>query len=268
MKYYYSNNKNQDKSIIFCNQGKNIILGGFYDGSIKILNYSKNIFKKIIPFKSEEPILSLALDEEEKYLFVGNSKGNIIIYEINYETYEFKIIEVNTDQLSEISYININSELNLWISASIDGFINLYTIPCFKLVRSIKTKAKKLEYAFLSTSTLPSIIVINTQNKYREIYSYSINGKLLKGEKIDDTLLNPFIIKDSNFNEYLIYISKNNNSIEIRNLPFLEIKTIIKNIENISVICVSEDNKTLYAISNEDDQIYAIKDHPKQVVSS
>ena len=268
MKYYFSNNKNQDKSILFCNQGKTLILGGFYDGSIKILNYSKNIFKKIIPFKSEEPILSLALDEEEKYLFVGNSKGNIIIYEINFENYEWKVIAVNTDQLSEISHIDINSELNLWLSASEDGFINLYTLPCFKLVRSIKTKAKKLDYAFLSTSTLPSILVINRQNKYREIFSYSINGKFLKSEKIDDILLNPLIIKDLNFNEYLVYICKNNNSIEIRNLPFLEIKTIIKNIENISVICISDDNRILYAISNEDDQICAIKDHPKQVVSS
>ena len=66
----------------------------------------------------------------------------------------------------------------------------------------------------------------------------------------------------------MVYICKNNNSIEIRNLPFLEIKTIIKNIENISAICISEDNRILYAISDEDDQIYAIKDHPKQVVSS
>lgn len=268
MKYFYKNIKTQDKNIIICNQGKIIILGGFYDGSIKILNFSKNIFRKLIPFKSEEPILCLAIDEEEKYLFAGNSIGNIIVYQINFDVSEWEIIANNTDQLSEISHIDINNELNLWLSASIDGFVNIYTIPTFKLVRSIKTKANKLEYSFLSTSILPSIVVINSKNKYREIYSYSINGKFLKYEKEDDILLNPIIIKDLNFNEYLVYICKNNNSIVIRNLPFLNAQTILKDIENISGICTTDDIRILYAISNEDEQIYAIKDDPKSVVSN
>ena len=266
MKYYYTNNKRLDKNIIICNQGRTVIIGGFYDGSIKILNFSKNIFKKLIPFKTEEPILSLAIDEEEKYLFVGNSIGNIIVYKISFDVFEWEIIINNTDQLSEISHININRNLNLWLSASIDGFVNIYTLPTFKLVRSIKTKSKKLEYAFLSTSNLPSIIIIDIQSKYRNIYSYSINGKFLKSEKEEDTLLNPIIIKDLNFNEYMLYICKNNNSVVIRNLPFLNIQTIIQDIENISGICVSDDIKILYAISNEEEQIYVIKDDPKQTV--
>ena len=268
MRYYYTNNERQNKGTIFCNQGKTVILGGFYDGSIIFLNFVKNTFKKIIPFKTEEPILALALDEEEKYLFVGNIIGNIIIYEVDFDTYECTALINNTDQLSEISHIDVSNELNLWLSASIDGFVNLYTMPSFKLVRSIKTLAKNLEYAFLSTSTLPSIIVINIDNKNRGIYSYSINGKLLHQVKGEDTLLNPIIIKDLNFNEYLVYISKNNNSIVIRNLPFLNYQNVIKNLEKISSICVSDDLKILYAINYEDDQIYIVKDDPKLVFSN
>ena len=95
--------------------------------------------------------------------------------------------------LTEINAININNELNLWISASIDGIINLYTFPSFKLVRSKKIKSEnKIEFSFLSASTLPSIIVI-TNN---EIYSYSINGKLLEYIKDLNLILSPFIIKD------------------------------------------------------------------------
>ena len=263
MKYYYTNNKRQDKCITFCNKGTTLIIGGFYDGSFKIINFYKKLVKNIIPFKVEEPILVLNLDSEEKYLFVGNSIGNIIIYEINFDKYELKVITTNNDQLSEISHIDINNELNLWLSASVDGFINIYTIPSFKLVRSIKTKADKLEYAFLSTSTLPSIIVINVKKKFREIYSYSINGKFLNYEKEDGTILNPLIIKDLNFNEYLVYICKANDSIIIRNLPFLNIQTIIKNMENITGICFGEDMKTLYAISNEEEGIYIVKDDSK-----
>ena len=268
IKHYYENNNRQDKSIIICNQGKTIILGGFYDGSIKILNFAKNIFTKKFPFKTEEPVFALAIDEEEKYLFAGNSIGNIIIYKIDFDAYEWEILLNNTDQLSEISHIHVNNELNLWLSATLNGYINLYTIPSFKLIRSLKTKAKNLEYAFLSTSTLPSILIINKHSKFREIYSYSINGKFLKYEKEENSLLNPIIIKDSYFNEYLVYICKNNNSIIIRNLPFLNIQNIIQNLENISCISVSEDAKLLYALSNEDDQLYVVKDDPKQIAQN
>jgi WD40 repeat protein len=142
IKHYYENNNRQDKSIIICNQGKTIILGGFYDGSIKILNFAKNIFTKKFPFKTEEPVFALAIDEEEKYLFAGNSIGNIIIYKIDFDAYEWEILLNNTDQLSEISHIHVNNELNIWLSATLNGYINLYTIPSFKLIRSLKTKAK------------------------------------------------------------------------------------------------------------------------------
>ena len=133
-------------------------------------------------------------------------------------------------------------------------------MPSFKLVRSIKTLAKKLEYSFLSTSSLPSIIVIGIENDCREIYSYSINGKYLTQKKEEYSLLNPIIIKDLNSYEYLVYISKNNNSIVIRDLPFLNIYNIINDMEKISSICVSDDIKLLYAISNEKDEIYVVKD--------
>ena len=268
MRYYFFDKTRQNKCSLLCNQGKILILGGFYDGSITILKLTNNTFKKIIPFNSGEPILALAIDEEEKYLFAGNTIGNIIIYEIDSETFDLKVVTDKTEQLSEISHIDVNNDLNLWSSASSNGYVNIYTMPSFKLVRSIKTKAKKLEYAFLSNSGLPSIIVINIENKNREIFSYSINGKFLEHEKDEDTILSPIIIKDLNFSEYLVYISKNEKSIIIRSLPFLKVVNHIDNIGNITNICVSEDIKTLYAINDKNKKIYIIKDNPKQVISN
>ena len=268
MRYYFFDNIRQSKCSLLCNQGKILILGGFYDGSITILKLANNTFKKIIPFNSEEPILALAIDEEEKYLFAGNTIGNIIIYEIDSETFELKVINNKTDQLSEISHIDVNNDLNLWSSASSNGYVNIYTMPSFKLVRSIKTKAKKLEYAFLSNSGLPSIIVINIENKNREIFSYSINGKFLKHENDEDTILSPIIIKDLNFSEYLVYILKNEETIVIRSLPFLKEVNHIDNMKNITNICASEDIKILYAISDKNEQINIVKDNPKPVVSN
>ena len=268
MHYYFKVYKNKDKCSIFCNKGRNLILGGFYDGSIKIINLSKNTIKTnktFIPFKSKDQVLVLKLDNEEKLLFVGNSIGNINIYSINFENLELDKKFSYNGHLSEISVINVNNELNMWISASIDGIINLYTMPNFKLVRTKKIKSEnKIEYAFLSTSTLPSVIVITNDNKNsKEILSYSINGKLLEYIKDLNIILNPMIVKDLNFNEYLIYISKNNYNIIIRSLPFLNVHNIISGFERISNLSISEDLKILYAISSEDEQIYVVKDEPK-----
>ena len=268
MHYYFKVYKNKDKCSIFCNKGRNLILGGFYDGSIKIINLSKNTIKTnktFIPFKSKDQVLVLKLDNEEKLLFVGNSIGNINIFSINFENLELDKKFSYNGHLSEISVINVNNELNMWISASIDGIINLYTMPNFKLVRTKKIKSEnKIEYAFLSTSTLPSVIVITNDNKNsREILSYSINGKLLEYIKDLNIILNPMIVKDLNFNEYLIYISKDNYNIIIRSLPFLNVHNIISGFERISNLSISEDLKILYAISCEDEQIYVVKDEPK-----
>ena len=273
MHYYFKLYKNQEKCTLFCNKRKTVILGGFYDGSVKIINLSKNtnIENKIIfPFISKEPIIVIKTDSKEKFLFFGNFIGNIIVYSINFENLELEEKFFYNGHLTEISAININNELNLWISASIDGIINLYTFPSFKLVRSKKIKSEnKIEFAFLSASTLPSIIVIASDNKnLKEIYSYSINGKLLEHIKDLNSILNPIIIKDFYFNEYLMYISKEENNIIIRSLPFLNVCNTISGFDNISNICISEDLKILYAISNKDEQIYIVKDSPKQAISN
>ena len=267
MNYYFKVYKNQDKCTLFCNKGKNLILGGLYDGSILMINIQKNskrINKKIFPFRTKEPVLVLKLDDEEKFLFLGNSIGNINIYSINFGNLELEKKFSYNGHLSEISALNINNELNLWISASIDGIINLYTMPAFKLVRSKKIRAKnQIENAFLSASSLPSIIIITSDKKnLREIYSYSINGKLLEHLKDLNIILNPIVVKDLSLNEYLIYISKESNII-IRNLPFLTLHNTISGFEKISNICVSEDLKILYAIRSEDEQIYVVKDEQK-----
>ena len=58
--------------------------------------------------------------------------------------------------------------MNLWVFASIDGYINLY----------IKVDTAHYDYVFLSASPLPSFVIIRRDNKISEIFVYSINGKL------------------------------------------------------------------------------------------
>ena len=165
--------------------------------------------------------------------------------------------------MSAISDININNDLNLFATISIDGYINLYTLPLCKLVRSIKVpladdKESKCNYVFLSESSLPSIIVTIEDSKNCEIYSYSINGKLLNNIKEDKDMDCLRKIKDLNSFEYLVYYS--NSQIYIRNLPSLSVQIIVKNIFNVKSLCINDDLSAIFAFSEDGTQIQAIRD--------
>ena len=264
---YQNPEEYNDKNIIFFNNYKKIIIGGFYDGKIIIINTEpKVIQEELIPFEEEIPILSIAISKNEEYVFLGNSNGNIKVYKIEEDIKNWKCLFLISDQFSSIIHIDCNEELNLWASSSMDGYINIYTLPVCKLIRSIKISTKKCNYAFLSAFPLPSVIAITEEDKIEKIskiFAYSINGYLFL-EQIEQSLIsNPQIIKDKNSYEYLAYIGINN--IIIRSLPNLFIQVIIEDLPDIYSICPSEDLKIIYAFNKSGSEIYVIKEDNKKV---
>ena len=153
-------------------------MGGFYDGKIKIklLGLEATLTEKnnleIIPFNDDSVVVAVSVDKLEEYLFLGNSKGNVAIYKMNLEEKKFDKLLILSGHMSSISHIHCSSELNLWISSSIDGYINLYTLPLCKLVRSIKLEKKKCSYSFLISSPIPCILVICDECGNSEIYIF------------------------------------------------------------------------------------------------
>ena len=260
--YQYPREYNE-KICIFLDEGKSIILGGYYDGKIILIYTEPDIkIKQLVPFNEDIPICSIALSEDENYLFIGNKKGNIKIYhkEENDEVnlYEWIPFNKTNDQMSEISHINCNLELNLWCSASIDGYINIYSFPLCKLFRCIKLPTSICKYIFFSSCPLPSIIAICKEKSENVIYVYSINGKFLYKQIEQNSILSPNIIKDLNSYNYLVYIC--NNSICIRTLPNLIIQVLIEDLPGIYCIFTNIDKNILYATNRNGSEIYVIMD--------
>jgi WD40 repeat protein len=259
---YYTNDFNK-KAIQFCNKGKILVIGGFYDGKIVIFSLEDKKQVELIPFNDDCPILSLHISQDDDYLLLGNSMGNVAIYKIEPEIDKWKQIKIIPDQKSAISHIYCNSDLNMWVSTSIDGYINLYTLPLCKLARTIKISSQNCSYSFLSSSPLPSIVIINDEAN-SEIIVYSINGKLIYKHQLYFKLSNPIIIKDLNSNENLAYIGKD--AITILSLPKLEtlININITPKMGITTIFTSEDKKSLYCINKTGNGVYLIRDELKK----
>jgi hypothetical protein len=259
MSEFYSENACNNKCMRFFNNGKSLILGGFYDG--KIIVYSienKKSTAELYPFIEEKPILSIEIDKEENYLFLGNSIGNVCIYHIEQDISKWELINFKSEHISQISHINCNNELNIWSSATIDGYINIYTLPTCKLTRTLKVSTNKCTYAFLSSSPLPSIIIINDEENNSELLVYTINGNFMFKQQEYIHMTNPFIVKDIYSFEYLAFVGSD--SIIIRKLPNLDIQVNIDCLPGIHTFCVSDDNKTLFTIEKNGKKVFVIKD--------
>ena len=256
---FYNPKKPNSKAIKFCHKGNTVIMGGFYDGKIIINSLDqKYSSRQALPFPDKLPVISVATDQDDEFAFLGNAIGNIRIMRMDKDPGQWKYDKTIIDHLSPISYIDCSSELNLWASVSIDGYLNLYTLPLSKLLRSLKIPTQNCEYVFLSASPLPSIVAIGEEKKVSEIFVYSINGHLLIRQKEQSLITCPIIIKDLNSNEYLAYIM--NESIIIRSIPTLFRQTSIDDIPELFAIFPSEDMKILYASNKSGSQISVIRD--------
>ena len=259
---FYSHDSSK-KVIQFFNKGKVLIMGGFYDGKIVINLLEEKRQVELIPFNDDCPILSLHVPQDEDYLIVGNSVGNVAVYKIEQDVNKWEQIKILADQKNAISHVHCNSDLNLFVSTTIDGYVNLYSLPLCKLARTIKVSTQKCSYSFLVSSPLPCIVIINDEAN-SDIIVYSINGKIIYKHSLYYHLNNPIIIKDLNSYEYLGYIGKD--SIIIHTLPTLD--TLV-NIDispklGISTIFASEDKKSLYCINKNGSSIHVIRDEVKK----
>jgi len=102
---------------------------------------------------------------------------------------ECKFYKKLFDHTQEIKYIDFNQRLNVLLSYSLDEFINIYILPKFKLINVIDSKSFKDKYdnnifeeVVLLSYPFPSIVCHNKDY----IYLLSINGELIKYEKLDE----------------------------------------------------------------------------------
>ena len=157
---------------------------------------SKNKIRKFTINKCKK-----SLNPDFNYIFLGDILGNLIILKKysqeklgninkksnknNVNQNSYKIIRKLTDHYKQIKYIDYNPRLNLFLSYSLDGFINLYVFPNCKLVRGIKvnniTNSNDiLEKVVLISNPFPMIFTYDQNN----LYTITLNGELIKKEEL------------------------------------------------------------------------------------
>jgi len=256
MSQFYSTDSINRKAISFAKKGRIVILGGFFDGKVVLIGTDGKGDNHIVPFKDESPVLCIVTDKDDEYIFMGNALGNVCIFK-NIEG-KYKNSFLLTDQKKAISHIYYSPQLNLLATASVDGYICIYTLPLCKLIRCLKVPNDSCSYVMLSDSPLPVIIVIcEGQNENDEIYVYSINGNLYLKKEESFRMKNPLLVKSINSCDYLACIGEE--SIYILSVPDLIIRVSVEKEFEVHSMCFSEDNKMLYAINKNGTEVMVIK---------
>ena len=67
--------------------------------------------------------------------YIGSSIGILYIFEVNESSW--KLLNSLYDHTKSITYIFVSNSLNLIATSSLDGYVNLYTYPNNRLIRSI-----------------------------------------------------------------------------------------------------------------------------------
>ena len=214
-----------------------------------------NFIKKGL--KILENLFTSEIFNDGNICFEGNKFGDIKITLTNNKHKKIKT-KILRDHFSNIKYIDYNKRLNLFLSYSSDGFINIYTFPKYKLVRAIQvSKFSKdiLKMVVLISNPFPMIFTYDSKN----MYTLTINGDLITKENLEnigkenEIIIIPCIDKDFGIMNDFIYIKKNKKEeIYKSEFPTLELtileqkdkKKISKLIEPLN-IDEKEDSKIL-----------------------
>jgi WD40 repeat protein len=275
---------------VIYNNEKYIIKGGFWDSHLEINSLFNEHEKKDKEKEKEEriatnifepmygPIEIMKMTSDEKFLFCGSKYGNIIIYGVDGPN--LKVKKVLYDHSDAITSISINENLNMFATTSRDGYINLYILPSFTIVRSIllsveidyklnfenfeKNKKDEFIYAsdiFLSSTPLPCCTIYLLENHIFK--TFTINGELIYQEEESEYTGNikcPIIFKNILFNDFLIYGTEDG-FIKIRSFPDMKLINAIKPFEGqeIKALELSPDKRFCYAWSHRE-KIVVIKD--------
>ena len=188
--------------IIIYNNNKLMLKAGFWDGRIEInslLFNTKNEFISSMIFSGNgQPIVCMEISKDEKLLFCGTKDGAIIIYEIDGN--HLKIKDIIYSHSDEITSISINDNLNMFASTSFDGYIMLYLLPSFQLVRAIHISSLRIKKN--------ENIIINKNNENDQ------NKKNNDNENIINTNINENKIIENKSNILNEIINNNNTQIE------------------------------------------------------
>ena len=198
----------------------------------------------------------MIIDLSETFIICANKIGTIYIFKINAKNKgDWILHKAIQDNQREITSIDLNENLNIFVTCDKEGYINLYTLPTCKLFNSYKinenifqnnnlnlneTRSGSnininnfynslfVDHAIIFNSPLPSLIFYIKSRK--SICVFSINFHFIKEIQLGYEIVPNGIKKYTDYfsKDYLFIYNKNEKTIDVYDLINLNINIIAK----------------------------------------
>lgn len=201
-----------------------LVQGGYINGTLLFTQLAGT--PKSVAIKAHrEAITCLEINKEETIGVSGSVSGEIILYDILKEmTWQGKYCAHN--HRGPVTHISISSEMQLFCTAGRDGTVNLHTFAGGLLRKFAHPVNAPVDFALLSHSPVGCVVVYAKETG--TVYSFSMSGELMcKEEESTREIVDAVIGRDSNFNEYLVYLNGRDNILSALRLPDLTEKISI-----------------------------------------
>jgi hypothetical protein len=87
----------------------------------------------------------MKMDESETFLICANKIGNVFIFVNKQDKIEWSMYKIISDNEKEITSLDLNENLNIFITSDKEGYNNIYTFPQCKLFNSFKIKLNEVQ---------------------------------------------------------------------------------------------------------------------------
>ncbi len=192
---FFKRNSNNEKNIYYLFTGDTL-------GSLSIYKMQK----------IDEPI---NLMEANKEFIETNPEKN---YCYNIENHNYLLLNKFNDHSKEITYIDYNPRLNLLADYSLDGFINIYSMPSLKLIRAIQTKDYNIKGEIKKIALVSTPFPMICISSDLQVFVLDINGEFIKNFDVNKGNIIEFCV-DKNcgrVNDYIVFID--NKKMELRDI--------------------------------------------------
>ena len=205
------------------------ILSGFWDKSLLVLNVSDSAKSFTVKNKYDNsPITYIDTDKYNTTMFLATRKGSLLVYKVTniQKEIKFDFHLGRHDHRTRITSLLMNNTLQLVVTASYEGTVNVYSYPLIKHINSIRCGSDfTISNVFVSSCPLPVIVVYSYEQ--RRFETYTINGsELPRGARAwreSDRWVSFAKYRGRAFREYLL-LGSDSGVFELRALPELQVK--------------------------------------------
>ena len=206
-----------------------LILSGFWDKSLLVLNVFDNT--KSFTIKNKYDNSSITYIDKDKYntmIYLVTHKGSLLVYKVTKIQSNMKLdFHLGRhDHNTQITSLLVNNTLQVIVTSSYDGTVNIYSYPLIKHINSIQCESNfNISNVIISSCPLP-VIVVYSYDKKRFIV-FTINGTELackdNTSHESDHWISFAKYRGEAFQEYLL-LGSDKGVFELRKFPELQVK--------------------------------------------